>query len=113
MQPLQTTVIGTGSSVPWIMDYMQNPFQVSIGCVLGTAAGTFNVQHCFDYRTVFLPTWDGSTGVTWFNNTGITAATASISGNYAFPVAAIRLNVVSAVATTQVQIFVTQASNAP
>ncbi len=43
MQPLQTTVIGTGSSVPWIMDYMQNPFQVSIGCVLGTAAGGCNV----------------------------------------------------------------------
>lgn len=113
MQPIQVTVIGTGSSTAFIMDYMQNPFQVSIGCVLGTAAGTFNVQHTFDYSTVFSPTWNGSTGVTWFNNSGITNATANISGNYAFPVAAIRLNISNAVATTQVTMTITQASNAP
>ena len=113
MQPIQVSVTGTGVSTSFIPDYMQNPFQISIGCVLGTAAGSFSVQHCFDYSTVFSPTWNGSTGVTWFNNSGITNATGSISGNYAFPVAAIRLNVSNAVATTLVTMFITQASNAP
>lgn len=113
MQPIAVTVTGTAVSTSFIMDYMQNPFQVSIGCTLGTAAGTFSVQHTLDYATVFSPTWNGSTGVTWFNNTGITNATASITGNYAFPVAAIRLNVTSALATTTVTMNIAQASNAP
>lgn len=113
MQPIAVTVTGTGVSTSFIMDYMQNPFQVSLGVVLGTAAGTFSVQHTMDYSTVFSPTWNGSTGVTWFNNSGITNATASIGGNYAFPVAAIRLNVSAAVATTTVTLNITQASNAP
>lgn len=113
MQPIAVRVTGTGNSPAFVMDYMQNPFAVSIGCVLGTAAGTFNVQHCFDFSTVMQPSWNGSTGVTWFNNTGITAATASVSGNYAFPVAAVRLNVIGALATTTVDMFLTQASNAP
>jgi hypothetical protein len=113
MQPIQVTVTGTAASTAFLMDYMQNPFQVSVACVLGTAAGTFSVQHTFDYTTVFSPTWNGSTGVTWFNNSGITNATATISGNYAFPVAAIRLNVTNAVATTTVAMTITQASNAP
>ena len=113
MQPIQVTVIGTGSSTAFLPDYMQNPFNISIACVLNTAVATFNVQHCFDFRTAYLPTWDGSTNVTWFNNSGITSATANISGNYAFPVAAIRLQVSNAVATTLVTMNITQASNAP
>ena len=113
MMPIQVSVTGTGVSTSFLPDYFQNPFQVSIGCVIGTAAGTFSVQHCFDFRTAYLPTWDGSTNVTWFNNSGITSATANISGNYAFPVAAIRLQVSNAVATTLVTMNITQASNAP
>jgi hypothetical protein len=113
MMPIQMRVTGTGNSTAIIPDFMQNPFNISIGCVLGTAAGTFSVQHTFDYSTVMSPTWNGSSGVTWFNNTGINAATASVSGNYAFPVAAIRLNVSGAVATTTVDVSITQASNAP
>lgn len=113
MMPFQARVTGTGNSAVCIPDFMQNPFQISIGCVLGTAGGTFSVQHTFDYTTVMSPTWNGSTGVTWWNNTGISNATASVSGNYAFPVAAIRLNVSEAVATTTVDVSITQAQNAP
>lgn len=113
MQPIQVTVNGTGISTAFIMDYMQNPFQVSVACVMD-AAGTYSVEHTFNYSTVFSPTWNGSTGVTWFPNTGIVNATAgTASGNYAFPVAAIRLNVSGAVATTVTTMFLTQASNAP
>lgn len=112
MMPIQMTVTGTAVSTAIIPDQFQNPFSVSIGCVL-VNAGTFSVQHTFDYSTVMLPSWDGSTGVTWFSNSGITNATASISGNYAFPVAAVRLNVTNAVATTTVTVFFAQATNAP
>jgi len=113
MMPIQMRVTGTGNSTAIIPDFMQNPFNVSIGCVAGTASVTFDVQHCFDYTTVFSPTWNGSSSVTWFNNSGITAATTNVSGNYAFPVAAIRLHVGTAVATSTVDITITQASNAP
>lgn len=113
MMPTQRTVNGTGVSTPIFPDQFQNPFSVSIGVVFGAAAGTFSVQHTFDYSTVMLPTWDGSTGVTWFNNSGITNATGSISSNYAFPVAAIRLNITNAVATTTATMFFAQSSNAP
>lgn len=113
MMPTKRTVTGTsGVSSPIFPDQFQNPFSVSIGCVL-TAAGTFSVQHTFDYSTVMLPTWDGSTGVTWFTNSGITAATTSIASNYAFPVAAVRLSVLDGVATTSVTMFYAQATNAP
>lgn len=113
MQPIQVSVTGTGISTAFLPDYFQDPFAISIACVIGTASGTFSVQHCFDFRTVYLPTWDGTSGVTWFNNSGITSATTSITSNYAFPVAAIRLNVSEAVSTTSVTMFLTQATNAP
>jgi hypothetical protein len=113
MRTAEITVNGTGISSPFFLDLNQNPFAVSVACVLGTAAGTFTVEHTFNSRTAYLPTWDGSTNVTWFPNSGITVATASISGNYAFPVVAVRLNVVSAVATTTVTMFLTQADNTP
>lgn len=113
MKPVQVLVTGTGISTTIFPDLYQNPFNVSVACVLGTAAGTFSVQHTFDAATAYLPTWDGSTTVTWFTNSGITNATGTISGNYAFPVAAIRLNVSNAVATTTVAMTIIQATNAP
>lgn len=121
MQPIIFSVTGTAISTPILPDYLQNPFQISVACVLGTASGTFSIQHSFDYRTVYAPSFNGLTALvngavqtaTWFDNSGITNATGSISGNYAFPVAAIRLNVINAVATTTVTAIITQATNAP
>lgn len=113
MKAIQTTVLGTANSQAFHMDVFQNPFQVSVACVLNAGSATWNVQHCFDLATTLLPLWNGSTGVTWFNNSGITAATATLSGNYAFPVAAIRLNVTDANATASVTVFIDQATNAP
>lgn len=114
MQPVTLTVNGTGFTVPIIMDYLQNPFQVSLGVTRTGDTGTFSVQHTFDYSGILSsPTWDGTTNVTWFANSGITNATTDISGNYAFPVAAIRLNVHTANATTSVTLVITQASEAP
>ena len=114
MQPVQVSVTGTAFSPPIVMDYMQNPFNVSLGCIVSSGGtATFSVEHTFDYSGILSsPTWNGTTNVTWFGNTGITATTISCFGNYAFPVAAIRLNS-TANATTTVTLVVTQASEAP
>jgi len=114
MQPVQITVLGTANSTPIFLDNFQNPFQVSIACVLNANNATFTVQHCFDRTTAYLPTWDGSTNVTWFNQATIVNATGNISSNYAFPVVAVRLNVSSAQnATTSVTMFLSQANTVP
>ncbi len=122
MIPVQKTVNGTGVSVPFIPDIFQNPFQIGIGvAVTGTGNGTtigWAIEHCFDYSTVMSPTWNGTSNVTWFQNSGLgatTGGTASLqlNGNYAFPVAAIRLNVATALATTTVVANFIQSVNSP
>ena len=121
MQPVQVQVIGTGTSTPIIPDIKQDPFNIGIGVTLGSGTATFAVEHCFEFATVMSPTWNGTTGVTWFQNTGLggtaagtTLTTIGMNGNYAFPVAAIRLNVLSpANATTPVVMNLLQATNSP
>ena len=119
MQPVQVQVLGTGISTPIIMDYMQNPFQVSVAVIPTAGTGTIQatVEYTMNFSSVFFnPTWNGTTA-TWFQNSGFIGANATsglpVSGNFAFPVAAIRLNVSSAVATTAVTMIVAQASEAP
>jgi hypothetical protein len=111
MYPVSTRVLGTGISTPIIPDTFQNPFNIGVGVVATNA--TYSVQHCFDYSAVMSPTWNGTTA-TWFDNSGITAtALATVNGNYAFPVAAIRLNVTGANATSVVTMMLIQAQEAP
>src|SRR4029077_17560944 len=114
------TVNGSGVSTPWIPDVKQNPFNIGIGVTVGTGSlGTaiLSVEHCFDFATVMLPTWDGSTLVQWFPNTGINATTVTfgtgINGNYAFGVAAIRLNVASAASNATIIANLIQSENSP
>lgn len=81
--------VATGTVVP--MDQYLGPFNVGIGVTVSAGASlTYSVEHTFD--DVFATTFNAATA-TWFSNTGLTAKTASSDGNYAFPVAAIRLNV--------------------
>jgi len=107
MNPVSYTQTGTGSGNAILMDYRQNPFSVGIGCVV---AGTVNysVQHTFDP-----PPTIAAGSATWFNNSNITAASATASTNYAFPVTAIRLTVTSASGGGAVAITVIQATNGP
>lgn len=120
MMPIRITVLGTAASTPIFPDIFQNPFQIGLGVQVQSggpnlaAVATYSVQHTFDYSTVMNPTWGGTTGVTWYENSGITGTSlATSNGNYAFPVAAIRLNVTGAMATTAVVLNILQASNAP
>lgn len=121
MRPVLLTQTGTGASTPYIPDIYQNPFQIGIGVVQTGGVGTWAVEHCFDFSTVMSPTWNGSTGVTWFANSGLGGTTttgtslANANGNYAFAVAAIRLNVYngSSVTTTIVSANFLQSVNSP
>lgn len=115
MMPISVTVQGQGTSKPFIPDIFQNPFQIGIGCVIGTGNATYSVEHCFEFATVMSPTWNGTTGVNWMQNSGINNTTSvTTNGNYAFAVAAIRLNVLSTSnATVTVTMNLLQSSNAP
>lgn len=76
---------GAGATIP--VSWYKN-FQIGFGVVL-TGTATYKVQHTFD--NVLDPT----VTPTWFDNPVVTGLTANTDGNYAFPIAALRLNVTS------------------
>lgn len=91
MRPVRVTVSSATASAPIPMDQYLNPFNVGLGVVLSPGASlTYTVQHTFD--DVFSETFNPATA-TWFPHATLAAQTASSSGNYAFAVSAIRLNV--------------------
>lgn len=102
--PFRVTVSGSaGISATYYADYYKRaPFAIGVGCVISTAStgATYNVEHTFD--PIAFPIFGSSVGTvasslaTWFQNSGITAASCNKDGNYAFPVTGIRLNVTSA-----------------
>lgn len=84
---------GVGRSGVWSPDFFQDPFNIGIGCVLSGSA-TYNIEHTFDDANVI-----GLGSVTWFPNSGITAATANANGNYQFPVRFISINITAGTGT--------------
>lgn len=88
MRRMTITVSALGSSTPLLVDWNLPYFAVGFGCVVsGGATLTYKVQHTFD--DVLNP----AVTPTWFDHSTITAQTANKDGNYAFPVAAVRLTV--------------------
>ena len=76
---------GTGSSNVLVMDTYINPFNVGFGVVV-TGTVNYTVQHTFDNpQEVASPLF--------FDHPTVAAKTANQDGNYAFPVAAIRVTV--------------------
>jgi hypothetical protein len=100
------TRLGTGSSNVITTDTYISPFNVGFGVVVtntGDSATNYTVQHTFDNpQTTPSPTW--------FNHPTVASLTASQDGNYAFPVAAIRvsINSVSGSGTGSVRMTVIQ-----
>lgn len=108
--PAVLTQNGTGTSSIWFPDWMQTPFNVGIQCVAAGGTIQYSVQHTLDNIDVtngggglgaVSPTANATTAAnaTWIDNPGITLATATINGNYAFPVRAIRVQIQSSTAT--------------
>ena len=91
MRPIRVTVGSATSSAPIPLDHYRSPFNVGIGVTV-SAGGTltYTVEHTFD--DVFSPGFDAATA-TWFPTTSLSAASASATGNLAFPVTAVRLRV--------------------
>ncbi|CAB4122743.1 hypothetical protein UFOVP28_38 [uncultured Caudovirales phage] len=85
-KPVKLTAVFTATtpySTVFVPDRNINPFNVGFGCVVSGTI-TYTVQHTFDDpNMVAVPTW--------FPHTYAAAQTASIDGNYAFPIAGIRV----------------------
>jgi len=92
----------------FIPHLMATPFAIGLGVTISsTSVGqTYSVQHSFDYTgsSAFI-----SSNATWFNNTGLTAKIDSADGNYAFPVAAIRVFVSAGSSTATATLTALQA----
>jgi hypothetical protein len=85
------TKTGTGSSNVLPMDLYISPFNVGFG-VVATGTVTYTVQHTFDNpQTVASPVW--------FSHPTIAAKSDNQDGNYAFPVAAIKVLVTAGAGT--------------
>jgi hypothetical protein len=95
MRSITVTVTGAGSSAPIPMNLDTSPFNVGFGVIPSSA--NYTVQHSFDNPLV-----EGysAAAATWFNHPTIASQTTNQDGNYAFPVAAIRLTVNSGTSAT-------------
>jgi hypothetical protein len=69
------------------MDQYISPFNVGFGAVV-TGTANYTVQHSFD--NPLAPGYTAASA-TWFPHPTVQAASTNQDGNYAFPVAAIRL----------------------
>lgn len=88
---------GTGSSSMLPMSLNTNPFNVGFGVVV-TGTVNYTVQHTFDNpQEVASPTW--------FSHPTVAAATTSQDGNYAFPVAGIKILVNSGSGTATMTVI--------
>lgn len=91
MRQQTATKTGTGSSNVLPMDLYISPFNVGFG-VVATGTVTYTVQHTFDDpQTVASPVW--------FSHPTIAAKSDNQDGNYAFPVAAIKVLVTAGAGT--------------
>ena len=102
-QIVTVTGASTGSSVI-ATDHYISPFNVGFGATI-TGTVSYSIQHTFDNpQTVASPIW-------FFHPStpSGTPVTAALDGNYAFPVAAIRILTSSATNTGTVKLTVIQA----
>lgn len=87
---VSASAAGNSHSSIYIPDRHLNPFNVGFGAVIATTAH-FTMQHTFQD-----PLQTSAGGLTWFPHEFVVAASANIDGNYAFPVAGVRLEVSAA-----------------
>ena len=106
--PVAATVTGTTSFI-FYPDWTISPFQVGIACVTSGAVGTFTIDVTFDRIDIGGGGGSGAVGIglgtsaanaTWWNIVAIGSANAT--ANYTTPVQALRVNMVTAVATSTV-----------
>ena len=79
------------------MNLDSTPFNVGFGVVI-SGAPTYTVQHTFDNP------WT-TTSPVWFDHPTVAGETANADGNYAFPVAAIKVVITSGTGTAQLTVI--------
>lgn len=87
-------------------DYNVTPFNLGLGVVV-SSANTYTVEHTFD--VLGATSTLSATGATWFAHSTLANLSSNAVGNYAFPVAAIRLNVTSGTSTSTVKLTIISA----
>lgn len=85
MRLQQVTVAAVATSAPIPLDREANPFSVGLR-VVTTGVNTVTVEVTLD------DVWDPTVTPTWTALTGMSALTATTTGNIAFNVTAVRLN---------------------
>lgn len=105
------TQIGTGVIV-WTPDTYQSPFNLGLSLVIATA-GTCTVDVTFDniQTSTIEANGVGTAGATWWNVIAATGANAT--ANFTTPIQALRLNNVTANATTKTVLTIVQAAGQP
>lgn len=94
-QVVSQTGIGSSAIIPMNLD--STPFNVGFGVVV-TGDVTYTVQHTFDNP------WTTNSPV-WFDHPTVASEVASADGNYAFPVAAIKVAVTAGDGTAQLTVI--------
>ena len=79
------TITGTGSTNPIVLDTYISPFNVGFGVVVADTVD-YTVEHTFDNVLT-------NANPTWFAHPTVDGLAINADGNYAFPVAGIRLTV--------------------
>ena len=101
MKPITVSKTASGSTSTIPLNVNINPFNVGMAVVV---SGTVNytVQYTFD--NVWSSTYDSATA-TWFDHASLAAQTTNQTGNFAFPVAGMRLTVNSGSGTATMTVI--------
>jgi len=103
MRPISKTVSSVAASDPVPLDHYISPANVTVDVRVDGTSVTFTGQYTTD--DIYAADYDAATG-NWSAITGVSGA-ASVTGNIAFPVTAVRLDV-SGIATGSVTMTVIQ-----
>ena len=94
-QVVSKTGVGSSAIIPMNLD--STPFNVGFGVVVAGTV-TYTVQHTFDNP------WT-TTSPVWFDHPTVAAEDANADGNYAFPVAAIKVAVTAGTGTATLTVI--------
>lgn len=94
--PAQLTQNGTGTTAVWTPDWMQNPFNISIGTICNSTA-SYQIQATLDNLDVQgAVVGTTAANATWYPIATTTLFQASTTMNVQFPVTGLRISVVTA-----------------
>jgi hypothetical protein len=95
--PIYQQFNGTATGTAVILDWAVVPFNASFALELQNGTGQFGVQYTLDDPNAAIDGLTTSTTVTWYSDANAGPSNAnSTTGNYLFPVRALRVQVSSA-----------------